>query len=321
MSVRSIAVGFSLLLTLFITACDKKESTSNTTTDSSPTETIVVEHAQGVTEVPVNPSKVIVFNTATLDTMDALGIEITGLPKTSAHLPSFLAKYEGPEYMNAGTLFEPDYEALSNLGPDLIIAGGRTTDAYDKLSELAPTIALVVDNNDFVNSLTAVTEQLGQIFSKEAEARALLSEFNQKLNEVKAKTADQGTAMVIMINGGKMSAYGPGSRFGFIYDELGFAPAMDFPSTGKHGSVVNAELLLDVNPDWLFVLDRDSAIGNSEALSAQQILDNPLVHKTNVWNSGKIVYLDSSAMYIAGGLQTYSQLLDQINLVFDSEQE
>jgi len=75
------------------------------------------------------------------------------------------------------------------------------------------------------------------------------------------------------------------------------------------------KILLSANPDWLFVLDRDSAIGNNEAKSAKQILDNSLMHKTKVWNNNKIVYLDSSAMYIAGGLQTYNQLLDQINQV------
>ena len=120
-----------------------------------------------------------------------------------------------------------------------------------------------------------------------------------------------------MINGGKFSAYGPGSRFGFIFDQLGFKPAIDFPQAGKHGNLMNAELLLSANPDWLFVIDRDSAIGTKNAQSAQQILDNPLVKRTKAWNNNHIVYLDSRALYIAGGLQTYRQLLEQIDHVMD----
>lgn len=317
MFAKSFFIGFSLLLTFIIAGCDNKESAVANTSAN----TITIEHTQGTTVVPINPNNVVVFNTATLDTIDALGIQVVGIPKTGVPLPSFLEKYKGNEYMNAGTLFEPDYEALSNLKPDLIIAGGRTVDAYNKLSEIAPTIALVVDNKDFVNSLVHRTEQLGQIFGKEAEAQKLLAEFNQKIDTVKAKSANQGSAMVIMINGGKMAAYGPGSRFGFIFDELGFKPAIVPTESGSHGNVINAELLLSANPDWLFVLDRDSAIGNKEAQSAQQVLDNPLIQRTNAWTNDKIVYLDSSAMYIAGGLQTYSQLLDQINQELTDHQE
>lgn len=89
--------------------------------------------------------------------------------------------------------------------------------------------------------------------------------------------------MVLMISGGKMSAYTPGSRFGFIFDELGFTPAATFAESGRHGNVVTSEFILNANPDWLFVLDRDNAIGRTEGQSAQQVLDNPLIHKTKAW--------------------------------------
>ncbi len=313
MSLKSILVGISLISILTLTGCDNNKTDISHSSQS----TILIEHDQGITTVPVNPSKVIVFNTATLDTINALGINIAGIPKTSMHLPHFLQKYEGNEYINAGTAFEPNYETLSNFKPDLIIAGGRTADAYDKLSEIAPTVALNIDTKDFVNSLIKRTQQLGQLFNKQAEAEKLITDFKEKIALVKAKTENKGTALTIMINGGKFSAYGPGSRFGFIFDQLGFKPAIDFPQAGKHGNLMNAELLLSANPDWLFVIDRDSAIGTKNAQSAQQILDNPLVKRTKAWNNNHIVYLDSRALYIAGGLQTYRQLLEQIDHVMD----
>ena len=281
-------------------------------------EQIKIEHAQGTTQVPLNPKKVIILNAATLDNADALKITIAGVAKNSAHLPAFLAKYQGDEYLNAGTLFEPDYEALVNARPDLIIAGGRARDAYDKLSEIAPTIALDVDPQHFVASLTQRTEQLAAIFGKQAEAKTLLAGFEAKIAAIKAKSAQAGTAMVIMINGGKMSAYTPGSRFGFVYDALGFAPATRFKQTGRHGNVVSSEFILQTNPEWLFVLDRDNAIGRKEGQSAQQVLDNPLIRKTNAWKHQHIVYLDSASLYIAGGLQSYSQLMDRINSALDN---
>lgn len=333
--IKTLSIAFSLTLAVTVTGCDNNDSTpqvaqnstAKTTQDpakSSPvvTETvkkITIQHEQGTTEVPVNPQKVVVLNPATLDTIDALGIKITAVPQTDASLPPFLQKYESKDYLNAGGLFEPNYEELSNLKPDLIIAGGRASDAYQKLTEIAPTISLAIDNKNFMSSLAERTEQLGEIFDKQSAASELINQFQQKVAMVKQKAVDQGTAMVILVTGGKMSGYGPGSRFGFIYDELGFTPATTFANTGKHGNVINAELLLEANPDWLFVIDRDSAIGNTESPSAKQLLDNALIHKTKVWQNDQIVYLDSASIYIAGGIQTYTQLLDQVAEALDQK--
>lgn len=201
--------------------------------------------------------------------------------------------------MNTGTLFEPDYEALSQAKPDLIIAGGRAQDAYNKLSAIAPTIALDVDTQHFTQSLTQRTEQLASIFGKEEEAKTLLGNFSSQVNAIKQKSANAGSAMVLMISGGKCRLT-PRFPFWFYFDELGFTPAATFAESGRHGNVVTSEFILNANPDWLFVLDRDNAIGRTEGQSAQQVLDNPLIHKTKAWQNDRIVYLDSASLYIAG---------------------
>lgn len=297
---------------LALTGCDDTNAQA-----SASAKTIKVEHAQGTTDVAQPPQKVIVLNPSTLDNIDALQIPVAGVPKNSAHLPAFLAKYQGDAYLNAGTLFEPDYEAISNAKPDLIIAGGRAHDAYDKLSAIAPTIALDVDPKQFTQSLTQRVEQLGEIFNKQQEAKALTDAFTAHIAALREKSEHAGKAMVIMVSGGKMSAYAPGSRFGFIFDELGFKPAATFSQAGKHGNVVTSEFIMNTDPDWLFVLDRDSAIGRAEGSSAQQVLDNALMHKTKAWQNKHIVYLDSASLYIAGGIQSYTRLIENINSVLD----
>lgn len=311
MRLSSLFTATMLAAAVALTGCD--DSTAQT--DSA--NTLKIEHAQGATSVAPSPQKVIVLNPATLDNMDALQIPVAGVPKNSTHLPAFLAKYQGEAYLNAGTLFEPDYEAISNAKPDLIVAGGRAHDAYDKLSAIAPTIALDVDTKNFTQSLTQRVTQLGDIFGKQQEAKALNDAFMAKSAALREKAASAGSAMVIMVSGGKMSAYTPGSRFGFIFDQLGFKPAAAFTETGKHGNVVTSEFIMNTDPDWLFVLDRDSAIGRAEGASAQQVLDNALIHKTKAWQNQHIVYLDSSSLYIAGGIQSYTRLMDNINSVLN----
>lgn len=298
-----------LLTALFVLAgCDDNKKNAQSSVNK-----ITIEHAQGKTDVPENPKKVVVFNIATLDIMDAMNIPVSAVPQSDVHFPDFLSKYSDKSYTNVGTLFEPNYEVLSSLAPDVIIAGGRANDVYNKLNDIAPTISLDIDPNNFLASLTQRTEQLGTLFNKQDQAKKLIADFNQKIEKLKPKTNTAGSALVIMVNGGKMSAYGPKSRFGFIFDILGFKPATTFQEAGRHGNAVTSEFILSVNPQWLFVLDRDNAIGNKEAQSAQQVLNNDLIQKTDAWQNNHIVYLDSTSMYIAGGIQTYSHLMDQIS--------
>ena len=313
MRLTAVFTASLLAAALALTGCDDSRA------QTASTSTLNVEHAQGTTAVPSSPQKVIVLNPATLDNVDALHIPVVGVPKNSAHLPAFLAKYQGEEYMNAGTLFEPDYEAISNAKPDLIIAGGRAHDAYDKLSAIAPTIALDVDPKQFTPSLIQRVQQLGEIFGKQAEAKALTDAFDAKIAALRERSQHAGKAMVVMVSGGKMSAYAPGSRFGFIFDTLGFQPAATFGQQGKHGNVVTSEFIMNVDPDWLFVLDRDSAIGRAEGQSAQQVLDNALIHKTKAWQNKHIIYLDSASLYIAGGIQSYSRLMDSVSAALNDK--
>jgi len=279
--------------------------------------TLEIVHAQGTTAVPKNPQRVVVLSPAALDITDALGVKVIGVPKTSAHYPAHLAKYNGQEYFDAGTLFEPNFEALSNAKPDLIIAGARARDAYGKLSEIASTISTDLDPHKILASMTEHTEQLGEIFGKQEKAKEVLASFDAQIADIRKESANAGSAMMLMVNGGKLSAYSPGSRFGFIFDVLGFKPATTFAETGNHGNSVSPEFVMEANPDWLFVLDRDTAISRKEFGSAQQVLDNPLVRKTNAWKKQHVVYLDSGSLYIAGGLQSYSLLMTQVKQVLD----
>lgn len=318
MSIKPLSSLFLALSVFLIAGCDNANNTTKTA-QTSDTQTITIEHAQGKTTIPLHPSKVIVMNPETLDILDAIGAPVAGVPQTNSHLPDFLSKYKSNTYINAGTLFEPAYETLSNEQPDLILAGGRAEAAYEKLSEIAPTIAMDVDRTHFIDSLTERTKTLARLFGKEKEADKVLADFNAKIATVKAKTANVGSAMVVLISGGKISAYGTGSRFGFFYDVLGFKPAYQFDNVGTHGNIVSSELLLKLNPDWLFVIDRDKAIERSDAQPAKQILDNALVRKTNAWENDHIVYLDPTAIYISGGLQTYSHIMDTVNNALDKQ--
>ncbi|MDR2243169.1 MAG: iron ABC transporter substrate-binding protein, partial [Providencia alcalifaciens] len=95
MFAKSLVSGFALLSVVALAGCDdaKQTQTAAPTTEQPATEkaaekqTIVVEHAQGKTEIPSHPQRAFVMNMETLDIIDALGIPVIGVPQTNAHFP------------------------------------------------------------------------------------------------------------------------------------------------------------------------------------------------------------------------------------------
>lgn len=131
----------------------------------------------------------------------------------------------------------------------------------DKLGAIAPTIQLSVDTTDYLNSLTQNTTELAKVFSKETAAETELGAINEKVKTFKAKVPTDKTALIILANEGKASAYGSQSRFGLIHDVLGFTPADKELKVATHGQSVSFEYISEKNPDYLFVVDRSAAIG------------------------------------------------------------
>ena len=72
------------------------------------------------------------------------------------------------------------------------------------------------------------------------------------------------------------------------------------------------EYILETNPDWLFVVDRDAGTGETNGAAAA-LLDNELVNQTKAAQAGQIVYLDPQAAYITmHGYAGVILLLDQV---------
>jgi iron complex transport system substrate-binding protein len=269
---------------------------------------ITVTHAQGDTTLPGVPQKVVSFDFAAIETLEAIGIDVAGLP--GSNLPAHLEKYAGDEYAKVGSLFEPDYEALAALAPDLIIVAGRSSTAYPELAKIAPTVDLSNDWANFYGSIKANAEIIGQIFAKDAEIDALIAETDAKVEATKAAAADAGKGLIVLTSGAEVSAYGPGSRFGFIHDTLGVTPVIEDVEAATHGDAISFEFILETNPDLLFVIDRDAATGQGAAAA---ILDNELVAETTAWKNGAVAYVDPVRAYIVnGGLVSFGIMADQI---------
>ncbi len=292
-----------IALMALLVACGTKDTpdkTSGDKTEPATTEPVemTIKHELGETTVTKKPEKVVVFDFGVLDTLGELGVEVAGLPQSN--VPSYLSQYEDAKYKNLGSLKEPDFEAIHALKPDIIFISGRQADLYEQFSEIAPTVYIALDYTNYMESFTHNMELVGEIFGKEAEVKAELTDIDAQIAAIKEKTASHDAkALIILGSEGKVTAYGPSSRFGVIHDVFGFKAADEKIKVSSHGDNVTFEYILEKNPDVLFVVDRDAAMG--DGASSKDSIENELVMKTNAYKNGKMVYLDPDYWYLSGG--------------------
>lgn len=256
--------------------------------------------------IPKDPKRV-----AVLDTMDAwgLGNRVTALPKSTA-LP-WLAKYKNDsKIVNTGTPKEVDLEALMASEPDVIFVSGRLVKKISELRRIAPVIYQKTDRElGSLEQTKAKLVQLGGIFGKTAEAAGRA--FDERAAAIRTASAGR-TAVVGMVTSSHFNMLGLKSKGSLIGNEFGFKNIAHGANT-DHGSESSFELLVKLNPDFIFVCDCDSAISRPGARLAQDVMTNPLVERTDAAKNGRIVHLTSSAWYLAeGGLRATDMMFADI---------
>lgn len=316
MKFRSVFMALSCAFAL--AACGGQDGSASVQAGSAaaevPAGSVKVQTAHGEAVVPQNPERVAVYDLGAVDTLSKLGVKIGASVDAQR-----LAYLDAPlkDAVKAGTLFEPNYEALNAYNPQLIVIGSRMAKdkVSDELAKLAPTIDMTAQTDNMKESAKARIDAYGRIFGKQAEADALKAEIDKTFADAKAAAQGKGKGLVILVNAGKLSAFGPDSRLGgWIHRDIGVPAADEAIKEGSHGQPVSFEYIKEKNPDWLFVLDRSAAIGE-EGQAAREVLNNPLVAQSTAWKKGQVVYLPPETYLATGGAQ---ELLNAGNLLKDA---
>lgn len=284
----------------------------NNGSNNEATTTVSVTDANGEkVELIKKPEKIVVFDYGVADILKNFGVDIVGLPK-SGTLPEILSVYADDKYANVGDLKEPDFEAIEALNPDLIIIGSRQADQIDSFKEIAPTVYLATNGENYMDSFSTVVTDLGNLFDKQEEAKKALSEIETKVADLKKTVSEKGlSASVVMANEGGVSLFSQASRYGIIYSDLGFKQLDKNIEESTHGQQITFEYFLENNSDYVFVVDRGSVTGKGE--SAQTLFDNEIMNKTDVAKNDNVVHLNSVVWYtMTGGIESTNIMIEEI---------
>ena len=267
-------------------------------------------------EVPYDPERIAILDMACLDIIDSLGVgdRVVGSAGTSLDYQQDYVTDQNIE--NLGTIKEADMEAVMACEPDVIFIGGRLSSSYDALSEIAPVVYLSTDTEiGVVESVRKNASTIAAMFGLEDQVDKLMEDFDERI-ETLAAFAEGKTAIVGMCTSGSFNVLGNDGRCSMIGREIGFENVgVDANvDTSTHGNEASFEYVVEKNPDYIFVMDRDAAIGTDGAQLAQDIMENELVQGTDAYKNGQLVYLEHPAVWYTaeGGVQALNLMLQDL---------
>ncbi len=327
MKKKIMTLALSATMVFALAACGSDSSSSAGSSASSASasekkpETITIRslNASGEEtdlEVSYDPERIAILDMACLDILDNLGVgdRVVGSASTSLE---YLQDYvTNDEIENLGTIKEADMEAVMACEPDVIFIGGRLSSSYDALSEIAPVVYLATDTEaGVVESVRKNASTIASMFDLEENVDTLMADFDERIQTL-SDFADGKTAIIGMCTSGSFNVLGNDGRCSIIGVEIGFENVgVDADvDTSTHGNEASFEYIVDKNPDYIFVMDRDAAIGTDGAQLAQDIMENELVQGTDAYKNGNLVYLEHPAVWYTaeGGIQALDLMLQDL---------
>ena len=295
-------------------------SVSQTADEAQTPETVTITSLNASKEetelvVPYDPQRIAILDMASLDILNALGVgdRVVGTASTSLE---YLQDYINDDIANLGTIKEADLEAVMACEPDVIFIGGRLSSSYDALSEIAPVVYLATNTElGVVESVQQNATTIASMFGLEDKVDDLMADFDARITALQTVSEGQ-TAIVGMCTSGSFNVLGNDGRCSIIGVEVGFENiGVDANiDTSTHGNEASFEFIVEKAPDYIFVMDRDAAIGTDGAKLAQEIMENELVMSTEAYKNGNIVYLAHPAVWYTaeGGITALDLMLQDL---------
>ena len=323
-------ISLSMILTLVfaLAACgsnaDSVPPTAENTAGSAH-ETIIIpafnaEKELINAEVPFNPQRIAVLDMATLDILDALelGDRIVGSAAVSIdYLKQYDPDSSGGSIVNLGTVKTADLEKVALSDPDIIFIGRRLASIYSELQQIAPVVYLDINyERGVVESTMENAAIIASMFGKEENVDAMFADFQTRIDILKGIMTGKNV-LLGMYNGNALGLMDSNAQFNIITKELGalnLGETVGAEEKASHGEEASWETVIQLNPEYLFILDRNSAVGTGgEGIpGVQEMIENDLIKELDVYKDGKIVYIidNATVWYTAiGGIHALDVML------------
>jgi iron complex transport system substrate-binding protein len=289
--------------TLALASCGSSDDSANETTTAAagagafPAK---VEHKFGTTTVPGPPERIVVVGLTEQDTVLALGEKPIATTEWYGEQPYAVWPWARPALGDAKptVLKNPDgfdFEKIASLSPDLILgtnAGMKKAD-YEKLSQLAPTIASAKGSSDYFSPWTEQVTLISEALGKKQQGQALIDGVKASYAKVAAAHPEwKGKTVTFAQNAfydGEILVYPEGLNTEFL-TYLGFEinPKVTALKTNEGEQV-------GVSAERLDVIDADVIVFATEKpADVQELKKVPTFGQLDAVKQNRAVYTDGT---------------------------
>lgn len=263
---KSLVVVALAMTTFGLIGC----SSNNVTEQSSETRT--VETVKGEVEIPANPQRIVDVSGSS-EELVLLGHTVVGTANVDSYdtenVPAYMKEQLGDAKVVGHSMMETmDVEAILACEPDLIIMSTRQEQIYDELKEIAPTVMLEDQSNDWEDKL----EDVAEIFGQEEEAEAWLDAYYAKAEklgkEIKSANGEDTTYLTVLASSGSFMVFSEGGIGTVLKDDMKLPQPANMPEQDSITlPTVTMEGLSEIDADHIIVIATESDKADLEASS------------------------------------------------------
>lgn len=332
LSVRPTVVALWLALTVLLGGC--AWSGAQAPVPAGATRTVTDAEGTEIT-VPVDPQRIVTLSEPTLDGVLALGLRPIGTVsgRGQAGVPGYLAA-EAADLSILGGIAEPNFEAIGQAKPDLIVVDGTSVNnnppVIEALRAIAPTAFVGYAGGDWRDTFATLADVLNQ----QERGKQVLAAYDARVKDVKKRLAPyaddtfsivrwQGSSAALILN-----ELPPGRAL----LDLGLRRPKNQDRDGRgHSEPVSRENLTEIDADWMFFgtlggasVDNPGAAGGTDSEAAQRALAEaekaPGFTSLKAFRDDHIILVDGSRWTSTGGPLLMGKIVEDVQRSLVEEQ-
>ena len=260
-----------------------------------------VENEKKVTNTASKEEVVVSTSVAVTEILDALGVKVSGVPKTSYELPE---STKGA--VEIGNPMSPDLEIIKSLNPTLVVSVDTLGSDYMNLFK-ENNIPSEFVSLESLDGLKNAINTLGEKFNKNDEAKALLEKIESKEKEAKEKAAslEKPEVLVLFASPGSTMIATAKSYIGSLVEIVGGKNIVE--DNSKSFTTYNKEDLALLNPKKILVMVHAMPEETKAALEKEMASDIAWQNISAV-KEGKVIYLDNNYFGMSANLKVIEGL-------------
>lgn len=255
--IKALAVLTLALTTFGLIGCSSDEA------EKQDKDTIIVETVKGEVEIPANPKKIVDISGSSEELL-LLGQTVVGTANVDSYdtknVSSYMKDSLGDAKIVGHSMMETaDIEAILALEPDLIIMAPRQEEIYDQLKEIAPTVMLKDQSNDWQAKL----EDVAKLFGQEKEVEDWLDTYYKKAEalgkEIKEANGEDTTYLTVLASPGSFMVFSEGGIGTVLKEDMKLPQPANMPKQDNISlPTVTMEGLSEIDADHIIVIATES---------------------------------------------------------------